>query len=241
MNISINDVSKSFGKSKVIDNVSMNIKGGEIVCFLGPSGSGKTTLMRLILGAIKADSGNIIIGDSIVVPNLKILSKIGYMPQNEALYEDLTAMENLKFFAGLYKIESSRLNEIQSEALSIVNLLGDKDKLVSKFSGGMKKRLSLAIALQHNPDILILDEPTVGIDPVLRYNIWQKFLKLKEQGKTLIVSTHVMDEVANSDKAALIYSGKLVDFDTVPNLLSKTKTNKLEELFFDANKEEETL
>lgn len=235
MKIEINNVSKSFGKNKIIKNVSMNINSGEVICFLGPSGSGKTTLIRLILGAIKTENGKILIGET-AVPSLSLISKIGYMPQNDALYNDLTASENLNFFAGLYNIPSKDLNKMQDEALAVVNLINDKNKLVSKFSGGMKKRLSLAIAIQHKPDVLLLDEPTVGIDPILKHSIWKEFMKLKEQGKTLIVSTHVMDEIINCDKAGLIYSGELIEFDTIQNLLSKTKSGKIEELFLNISK-----
>ena len=232
MEIQIKNAHKSFGKSKIIKDVSMSINKGEIICFLGPSGSGKTTLIRLILGAIKAEKGEITIGEKIV-PNLSLFSRIGYMPQNDALYEDLTAKENLEFFAGLYGIKNKDFNKKQDEALSIVNLMEDKNKIVSKFSGGMKKRLSLAIAMQHKPDIFLLDEPTVGIDPILKNSIWKEFIKLKKQGKTLIVSTHVMDEIKECDKAALIYEGRLVEFATIPELLSKTKGGEIEELFLD--------
>jgi len=230
MNIKIENVSKDFGKSKVLEDINFNINSGDIVCFLGPSGAGKTTLIRLILGAIPATSGEITI-EGTVVPNINLLKKIGYTPQNDALYDDLSAEDNLKFFGGLYKI--SNINEAISRVLKIVDLEKDKRKLVRKYSGGMKKRLSLAIALLHDPDILLLDEPTVGIDPLLRKTIWDEFKKLKEQGKTLVVTTHVMDETRECDKAALIYGGKLIAYDSVEALLKSTKTGKMEELFFE--------
>ena len=230
MNIKIENVSKDFGKSKVLEDISFNISSGDIVCFLGPSGAGKTTLIRLILGAIPATSGKITIGDTLV-PNINLLKKIGYTPQNDALYDDLSAEDNLKFFGGLYKVNN--IDEAINRALGIVDLGKDKYKLVRNYSGGMKKRLSLAIALLHDPDVLLLDEPTVGIDPLLRRTIWEEFKKLKGQGKTLIVSTHVMDEARECDNAALIYEGRLIAYNSVEALIKSTKTGKIEELFFE--------
>lgn len=234
MNIKIKNLCKSFDKNPIIKDISMEINSGDIVCFLGPSGSGKTTLMRLILGAIKADKGEITIGD-IKSPSFSLFPKIGYMPQNDALYNDLTAEENLRFFSGLYNMNTKQFNKAVDEVLAIVDLTEDKKKLVSKFSGGMKKRLSLAAAIIHKPDLLILDEPTVGIDPVLRRAIWQEFRKLKDEGKTLIVSTHVMDEITLCDSAALIYSGELIEFDEINNLKEKSPDGNIEELFFNSN------
>jgi len=224
------DVSKDFGKSRVLENINFKINSGDIVCFLGPSGAGKTTLIRLILGAISITSGKIKIGDTLV-PNINLLKKIGYTPQNDALYDDLSAEDNLKFFGGLYKIKD--INEFINRVLNIVDLEKDRHKLVRNYSGGMKKRLSLAIALLHDPDVLLLDEPTVGIDPILRRSIWNEFKRLKEQGKTLIVSTHIMDEARECDNAALIYEGKLIAYDKVETLINSTKTGKLEELFLE--------
>ena len=230
MDIIMEDVSKDFGKSRVLENINFKINSGDIVCFLGPSGAGKTTLIRLILGAISITSGKIKIGDTLV-PNINLLKKIGYTPQNDALYDDLSAEDNLKFFGGLYKIKD--INEFINRVLNIVDLEKDRHKLVRNYSGGMKKRLSLAIALLHDPDVLLLDEPTVGIDPILRRSIWNEFKRLKEQGKTLIVSTHIMDEARECDNAALIYEGKLIAYDKVETLINSTKTGKLEELFLE--------
>ena len=168
--IQISHISKSFDKQCVLNDISLHIPQGKIVCLLGPSGSGKTTLIRIILGAIPADSGEVRIADTIV-PNRPLLSRIGFMPQQDALYENLSAIDNLAFFAGLYGIDRKTFRQRADEALQLVGLEADRDKLVAKFSGGMKKRLSLAVATLNNPDVLLLDEPTVGIDPVLRRSI----------------------------------------------------------------------
>jgi ABC-2 type transport system ATP-binding protein len=166
------------------------------------------------------------------------MNKIGFMPQNDALYNDLTGEANLRFFAGLHGIKKSEINIRIAEVLELVGLQEDRKKYVALYSGGMKKRLSLAAALIHEPEVLLLDEPTVGIDPVLRRTIWQQFGVLKKAGKTLIVTTHVMDEVEQCDKAALIYNGKLIHYDSVAALSAQTKSGKVEELFFLADAQE---
>lgn len=231
--IQISHISKSFDRQAVLNDISLRIPRGQIVCLLGPSGSGKTTLIRIILGAIPADSGEVRIADTIV-PNRQLLSRIGFMPQQDALYENLSAIDNLAFFAGLYGIDRKTFRQRAEEALLLVGLEADRDKLVAKFSGGMKKRLSLAVATLNNPDVLLMDEPTVGIDPVLRSSIWQQFAQWRAEGKTLLVSTHVMDEVNECDQAALINHGRLIAYDTIDNLLQSTQSGHIEELFIRA-------
>ena len=237
MDIILSSVNKSFNKNPVIRDMTFTINSGDIICLLGPSGSGKTTTIRLLIGAIAADSGKIMFGDT-EIPNLKLLKNIGFMPQNDALYNDLTGEDNLMFFAELYGMKKTEIKNRINEVLNLVDLTQDRKKFARNYSGGMKKRLSLAAALLHEPEILLLDEPTVGIDPVLRKSIWRQFKEYKKNGKTLIVSTHVMDDVCECDKAALIYNGKLINYDSVQNLLSKTKDGKIEELFFTAAEQE---
>jgi len=237
MNITLSNVCKSFDKTAVIKNMSFTVNSGEIICLLGPSGSGKTTTIRLLIGAIAADSGEIKF-DDITVPNLELLKRIGFMPQNDAMYDDLSGEDNLKFFAELYGMKHDEVIKRIDEVLKLVDLEQDRKKFVRNYSGGMKKRLSLAVALFHEPDILLLDEPTVGIDPVLRRTIWDQFKEIKKQGRTLIVSTHVMEEVYECDRAALIYNGKLINCDKMGDLLAKTKSGKVEELFFMAAEED---
>ncbi|MFP3322662.1 ABC transporter ATP-binding protein [Planococcus sp. SIMBA_160] len=237
MDIQLDHVKKSFGTAPVIQDLSFTIAGGEICCLLGPSGSGKTTLIRLMIGALPADSGTIRFGDT-EMPDMAILKRLGFMPQNDALYEDLSAQGNLAFFGGLYHLPKRTLEARIAEVLEMVELTDHKRKLVKDFSGGMKKRLSLTIAILHKPDILFLDEPTAGIDPVLRRKIWAQFQSLKAGGTTIIVSTHVMDEVIECDKGALLYNGKLIEYDTVNRLLEKTGSGRIEELFFAASESE---
>lgn len=238
MDIKVSNVSKSFDHKEVIKDISFTIPSGEICCLLGPSGSGKTTMIRLMIGAIAAENGTIHF-DEVQMPNLNMLKKVGFMPQNDALYDDLSAEGNLRFFAGLYHLDKLKSEKRIDEVLALVDLTNHRKKLVKNFSGGMKKRLSLAAAILHQPEVLFLDEPTVGIDPVLRRTIWDQFQVIKKSGTTIIVSTHVMDEVTECDKAALIYNGSLIQYDTVNNLLEKTETGRVEELFLIASKQME--
>lgn len=232
MQIEVMGASKSFKKQQVLKDINLIIKENEIFGLIGPSGAGKTTLIRLIIGAIEADSGVIKVGQDIV-PNLKTLVNIGYMPQNDALYNDLSGRDNLMFFGGMYLLKKTELIKRINEVLKLVELDNDSEKRVINYSGGMKKRLSLAIAMLHNPAVLILDEPTVGIDPILRKKIWNEFYSLKNQGKTIVVTTHVMDEATKCDRLGLIYGGDIIACDTVEVLLGRTKNNSIEELFFE--------
>jgi len=230
MLIEVKDVAKAFKKQQVLNNINLSIDENEIFGLIGPSGAGKTTLIRLIMGAISADKGSIqVVGNK--VPSLKALDMIGYMPQNDALYNDISGLDNLMFFGGMYQMNKRELRSRAEEVLKLVELENDSKKKVQNYSGGMKKRLSLAVALLHSPKVLILDEPTVGIDPILRKKIWDEFYQLREQGKTIIVTTHVMDEAIKCDRLGLIYNGGLIDCDTVENLLARTKNNTIEELF----------
>ncbi|QPC45614.1 ABC transporter ATP-binding protein [Mangrovibacillus cuniculi] len=233
MDIQLKKVHKSFEKKAVIKDISLVIPSGEICCLLGPSGSGKTTLIRLMIGAISADQGSVQF-DEVKMPNRSMLSKVGFMPQNDALYDDLSAEANLEFFGGLYQMNKKELASRIEEVLEIVELTDHRQKHVRNFSGGMKKRLSLAASILHSPSVLFLDEPTVGIDPVLRRSIWEQFQKIKREGTTIVVSTHVMDEVSECDKAALIYNGELIQYDEVQKLLEKTESGRVEELFIQA-------
>jgi ABC-2 type transport system ATP-binding protein len=235
-NIRMENVTKSFGGKAVLRDVSLSAIQGEILCLLGPSGAGKTTLIRLVTGAIRADSGDIFVAGK-KIPDRSAQQAIGFMPQNDAVYTDISGLDNLMFFGRLFHMTSQALKSRTEEVLRLVDLYPDRHKLAAHYSGGMKKRLSLAIALLNDPDILLLDEPTVGIDPVLRKAVWDRFESLRLNGKTIVISTHVMDEAIRCQRAALILGGSIIENDSTQNLVAKTESGSLEELFFMAQKE----
>ncbi|WBL15815.1 ABC transporter ATP-binding protein [Sutcliffiella sp. NC1] len=228
--VQIENVSMAFGKQAVLKDISLQIQKGEIFGLLGPSGAGKTTLVKQLVGLEIPSSGEVFLFHE-KMPSLKLMERIGYMAQSDALYGELTAKENLEFFGTLYGLKGNRLQHRMEEVLKIVDLTDHTKKNISSFSGGMKRRLSLAIALLHSPEILILDEPTVGIDPVLRKSIWQGFQMLKDQGTTIIVTTHVMDEAEKCDRLGMLRDGLLIAVDTPEQLKILTNSKSIEEAF----------
>ena len=228
--IEIEKLSKSFGEQKVLDKIDFKLESGEIVGLIGPSGSGKSTLIKTMLGMEKADEGEALVLDY-KMPKREILSNIGYMAQSDALYEMLTGYENLDFFGKMKGVPSDKLKKEIEYIAEIVDLTNDLKKLVSKYSGGMKRRLSLAIALIGSPELLILDEPTVGIDPSLRKNIWKELFKQRDNGVGILVTTHVMDEAELTDKVGLLLNGDIIDFDTPQQLKVKNNVETIEEVF----------
>lgn len=228
--IEIEKLSKSFGEQKVLDKIDFKLESGEIVGLIGPSGSGKSTLIKTMLGMEKADEGEALVLNY-KMPKREILSNIGYMAQSDALYEMLTGYENLEFFGKMKGVPSDKLKKEIEYIAEVVDLTDDLKKLVSKYSGGMKRRLSLAIALIGSPELLILDEPTVGIDPSLRKNIWKELFKQRDNGVGILVTTHVMDEAELTDKVGLLLNGDIIDFDTPQQLKVKNNVKTIEEVF----------
>lgn len=234
--IIVKQVSKSFGKKEVLHHINLNVEPGQIYGLIGPSGSGKTTLVKLIVGMDRPTKGEIQVLDT-AIPNLQMLQNIGYMAQADALYTDLTGAENLAFFASLFKLNKAKQKKRIAYAAGLVNLTADLKKKVEAYSGGMKRRLSLAIALIQNPQVLVLDEPTVGIDPELRLSIWEELYRLKEEGKTILVTTHVMDEAAKCDCLGMIRDGKLITSGSPSELMKRFKVENLEEVFLKAGRD----
>lgn len=228
--VSVRDVSKSFGKQQVLKNINLDISPGEIFGLLGPSGAGKTTIVRQLIGLeLPSEGENWLFNER--MPSLKLVEKAGYMAQADALYQELSARDNLEFFGALYGLKGKRLKERIEAVMEIVQLSGDLNKLVSNYSGGMKRRLSLAAALLHEPSLLILDEPTVGIDPVLRKSIWERFYELKQKGTAIIVTTHVMDEAEKCDRLGMIRDGRLIAVGTPDELKKNTSSETIEGAF----------
>lgn len=228
--VSVKRVSKAFGKQQVLEDISLDIYKGEIFGLLGPSGAGKTTLVKQLVGLDVPDSGeNLLFHEK--MPSLTLMEKIGYMAQSDALYGELTARENLEFFGALFGLKGAHLKKRISDVMEIVELTEHLNKAVTNFSGGMKRRLSLAIALLHEPELLILDEPTVGIDPVLRKSIWAAFYELNQKGTSIIVTTHVMGEAEKCDRLAMIRHGRLIAVGTPDELKNSTNSSSIEEAF----------
>ena len=209
----VENVTKFYGRKKVLDKVSFTVNRGEIFGLLGPNGAGKTTLMKILAEGISYRGGVLLSGESIE----KRRFQIGYCPQDEMIYRDLSAYDNLKFYAQLLRVDRKRAKELMRE-FDIPN------KKVEQLSGGMRKKLSVAISLLGNPEILILDEPTVGLDVETRREVWRIIKKVKSEGKSVLLSTHYMEEAeALCDRVAIINDGKIIDIGTVDELKKKSK------------------
>lgn len=235
--ITLSAVEKRFKHKQVIAPLSLDVPTGQLIGLLGPSGCGKTTLIKLIMGMLKPDQGYIHIFNY-AVPHKQLLKDIGYMAQSDALYTDLTGAENLNLFAKLYGLsKQERENRVQYAA-NLVHLTEDLNEKVLNYSGGMKRRLSLAIALIQNPKLLILDEPTVGIDPVLKREIWQELIRLKEEEqKTILVTTHAMDEAERCDQLAMLRDGQIIANGTPHELKSRYDAKDFDDVFLKAGGE----
>lgn len=210
--IEIKDLVKKYDDNIAVDNINLSIEEGEIYGILGPNGAGKSTTISLICSLLFPTSGEIKILGENIRKNLKSIKKhLGLVPQNIALYKDFTAYENVKFFGELYGLRGRELNEAIDNALEFTGLLDVKKKKAEEFSGGMLRRLNIACAIVHSPKILIMDEPTVGIDPQSRNNIMQSVKKLNKDGVTIIYTTHYMEEAESlCSKIAIIDKGKII-------------------------------
>lgn len=231
--ISLNNVVEKFGKQTVLRNINFQVPQGRIIGLIGPSGAGKSTIIKVILGMEVPDSGQTTIFNQ-KMPNRKLLGKIGYMAQSDALYEQLTGRENLQFYADMKELTKTAAAQQIKHVTQVVDLTKALDKRVSGYSDGMKRRLSLAIALLGFNQILILDEPTVGVDPALRRQIWSELQNLRNQGKTILVTTHVMDEAELTDDVALLLGGQIIAYNDPYSLKQAYQVNSIEEVFLKA-------
>jgi len=221
------DLHKAFERIHAVDGVDLDLRPGRIYGLLGPNGSGKTTLIRLLAGLSKATAGEArILG--VRMPSRPMLGRIGYMPQSEALYPDLSVAENLGFFAAL---QGARTRTAIDRVLELVELSDRKGSPVLELSGGMRRRLSLACTLVHEPPVIFLDEPTVGVDPALRVQFWAHFRRLAAAGATILVASHVMDEADRCDELLFIRAGKVIAEGSGAELRAKAKTDNLETAF----------
>ncbi len=221
----VTDLVKTLGAVRALDGVSLTVDPGEILGCIGPNAAGKTTLIRCIAGLLRADRGTVRVLDR-SVPDRSVQSEIGYMTQQAALYPDLTVGENIAFFASMNGSDGTI-----DTVLDVVDLRGVRHRLVGQLSGGTRQRCSLACALVHRPRVLLLDEPTVGVDPQLRRQFWAYFAQLATDGCGIIVSSHVLDEAEHCSRLVMMRRGRVIADGTLESLLSTTGTHRLEDAF----------
>ncbi|MCC7116952.1 MAG: ABC transporter ATP-binding protein [Anaerolineales bacterium] len=227
--IVVQNLTRRFGEFTAVDHVNFEVRPGEIIGYLGPNGSGKTTTIRMLLGLLAPTEGRAtVLGYDIAKESEAIRLRVGYMSQKFAIYDDLTTLENLTFYAGVYGIhDKERVNR----TLQLVGLNQHHHTLTKSLSTGWRQRLSLAIALVHEPKLLFLDEPTSGVDPTARRAFWELIYQLAEGGVTILVTTHYMDEAEYCGRVAVMRDGKLLAMDTPTNLKQKIITGEVWEVY----------
>jgi ABC-2 type transport system ATP-binding protein len=230
--IETHKLTKKFGTLTAVDELSLKIPEGKIFGILGPNGCGKSTTMRMLCGVITPTAGEgKVLGFDIVRESEKIKQNTGYMSQKFSLYQDLTVYENLMFYAGIYSLSIKKAEERIEYLRDLTNLKGKEKVFVSSLSGGWKQRVALSCALIHNPRLLVLDEPTAGVDPVSRRVFWKVIHKLADDGVTVLVTTHYMDEAETCHNTAFLFSGKLLISGSPFDLINNYKVETLEEAF----------
>jgi ABC-2 type transport system ATP-binding protein len=221
------DLVKAFGSNRAVDGMTFELAPGLIYGLLGPNGSGKTTLIRLLTGMGRPTSGRAeVLG--VAMPSRANLARIGYMTQSDGIYPALTVAENVRFFGALYGVARQ---EAANQALELVDLLDRARDVSGTLSGGQRRRLSLACALVHRPAVLFLDEPTVGVDPLLRVQFWTHFRRLAAEGATILVSSHVMDEADRCDELLFVRAGRVIARGSSAELRRRAHTDGLEQAF----------
>jgi ABC-2 type transport system ATP-binding protein len=240
-----NHLTKKFKDFTAVNNLDLKVKRGEIYGLLGPNGAGKTTIIKMLTSISNPTSGDAwVMGKKI--PEDHIASKIGYMPQETGVYLGLTVDQNLKFYGRVFNLEKEEMEKREDELLKFVDLADWKHEMAENLSGGMKHRVSLACTLIHQPELLFLDEPTVGVDPELRVSFWNYFNQLRERGATILITTHYMDEARHCDRIGFMQRGHLIAEDTPTEILKHSGKDSLEDAFLvfsrkDENRDQEVL
>jgi ABC-2 type transport system ATP-binding protein len=205
------DLTRRFGKRVAVDHLNLQVRAGELYGFLGPNGAGKSTTLRMLCGILEpSEGGGTVLGIDLARDPERIKSVIGYMSQRFSLYDDLTVVENLIFYARVYEVSGTQRSTRMARMIQLADLAGRESQLAGTLSGGYRQRLALACALVHSPRLIFLDEPTAGVDPVSRRNFWGLIRRLADQGTTIVVTTHYMDEAELCDSLGFIYQGKLI-------------------------------
>lgn len=233
ISILMDNIVKRFEDVIAVDGVNLQVKEGELFGLLGPNGAGKTTTVNILCGLIKPTSGNAMVGGyDVQKENTKVKELIGVCPQETAIYPYLTGAENVELFGNLYTLDKNTLRMRQKMLFEKMELTQDAKRKVEKYSGGMKRRLSLIMALIHDPQIIFLDEPTIGMDPQSRRAVWDFMVELKKESKTIFLTTHYMEEAeVLCDRVGIIDRGKLIALDSPKELISKNDVRNLEEVF----------
>ncbi len=240
--VELKGLSKKFGPVTAVDNIDLEIKQGEIFCLVGPNAAGKTTTIKLILGILKPEKGESSIrvrGFNIPQEKKKLRRIIGYLPQRKALYDMLTARENIEFFAKAKGLSNEEAKNNTKDLIKRLSLTDHQNKLAVHLSGGTQQRTALASAMVSKPQIVFLDEPTVGLDPVLRREFWEYFKKIAQsQNTTICVTTHYLNEAEWADRVGVMRDGKIIAIETPQNLMEQTNQRNMENMFFELLKGE---
>jgi len=220
--IRVDNLRKRYGNLVALDGVSFEVEKGQTFGLLGPNGAGKTTTIQLLCGLIKPNSGSVCLDGKTDPTQAEVRFTLGVVPQTLAIYEELSATQNLRFFGKIYGLSGRKLKDSINKCLEIAGLTQRSKERVSRYSGGMKRRLNMVCSLLHEPKVLLLDEPTVGVDPQSRNLIFDTIEAMKKQGRTIIYTTHYMEEAERlCDKVAILDHGKILDMDSVENLIAK--------------------
>jgi len=226
------DLTRTFGSFTAVDKISFDVKKGEIFGFLGANGAGKTTTIRMLCGLLIPSAGEATVaGFDIYKEYEEIKRNIGYMSQKFSLYEDLTVRENIQFYGGVYGLSRGQIKQKTEELVNYLHLEEQIDKLTSDLPLGWKQRMALSTAILHEPQIIFLDEPTSGVDPVSRRNFWLLIYELAERGKTVFVTTHYMDEAEYCHRLGIMKDGRIVELDTPAALKTKYKADSMQDVF----------
>lgn len=225
-----NHLTKKFKDFTAVNDLNLKVEKGEIYGLLGPNGAGKTTVIKMLTSILNPSAGDAqVLGEKI--PDGKVAPKIGYMPQETGVYLGLTVDQNLKFYGRVFNLKKDEMEKREDELLRFVDLLDWKNEMVENLSGGMKHRVSLACTLIHQPELLFLDEPTVGVDPELRVSFWDYFNQLRKKGVTILITTHYMDEARHCDRIGFMQRGSLIAEDEPLKLLEESGEDSLEDAF----------